>query len=113
MKAIEQRRRMRGQGGFTLIELLVVIAILAVLAAVVVFAVGGITNNSKESACRIERRTVQTAVGAYKAQEGANPPDMQQLVDSELLEDLPTLVTYNNVSGKVSYIDALGGGGEC
>lgn len=113
MKAIEQRRRMRGQGGFTLIELLVVIAILAVLAAVVVFAVGGITNNSKESACKIERRTVQTAVGAYKAQEGDNPPDLQTLVDSKLLEDLPTLVTYNAGTGKVSYVDALGGGGEC
>lgn len=112
MKAIEQRRRMRGQGGFTLIELLVVIAILAVLAAVVVFAVGGITNNSKESACRIERRTVLTAVGAYKAQKGEDPPDLQTLVDSDLLEDLPTLVNYDGAGG-VTYVDTLGGGGEC
>ena len=40
--------------GFTLVELLVVIVILGVLAAVVVFAVGGITNTSKASACSIE-----------------------------------------------------------
>ncbi|MCB0948300.1 MAG: type II secretion system protein, partial [Mycobacterium sp.] len=54
---LQKRMASRGQGGFTLIELLVVIAILAVLAGVVVFAVGGITDNSEDSACAIERRT--------------------------------------------------------
>ena len=54
--------------GFTLVELLVVIVILGVLAAVVVFAVGGITNTSKSSACQIEVRTVNTATQAYYAE---------------------------------------------
>ena len=49
------------QRGFTLVELLVVIVILGVLAAVVVFAVGGITNTSKQNACKIEVRTVNSA----------------------------------------------------
>jgi general secretion pathway protein G len=53
--------------GFTLVELLVVIVILGVLAAVVVFAVGGITNTSKQSACKIEVRTVNAALQAYYA----------------------------------------------
>ena len=70
MKAIETRR-MRGQGGFTLIELLVVIAILAVLAGVVVFAVNGINNNSQDTACKTEARTVKTAVQAYFAENQA------------------------------------------
>ncbi len=89
MKAIEQRRRMRGQGGFTLIELLVVIAILAVLAGVVVFAVSGINNNSEESACKIDLRTLKTAVQADIAQ---NPDTADQatneagLVSAGLLE---------------------------
>ncbi len=60
--------------GFTLVELLVVIVILGVLAAVVVFAVGGITNTSKASACQIEVRTVNTATQAYYAQKNAYPP---------------------------------------
>jgi len=60
--------------GFTLVELLVVIVILGVLAAVVVFAVGGITNTSKSSACQIEVRTVNTATQAYYAQKNAYPP---------------------------------------
>ncbi len=62
------------QKGFTLVELLVVIVILGVLAAVVVFAVGGITNSSKASACTIEVRTVNTATQSYFAQKNAYPP---------------------------------------
>ena len=83
MTAIENRRRMRGQGGFTLIELLVVIAILGVLAAVVVFAVGGINNNSKETSCDIDLRTLKTAVQADVAQ---NPdPADQATTEGELV----------------------------
>jgi general secretion pathway protein G len=59
--------------GFTLVELLVVIVILGVLAGVVVFAVGGITNSSKKSACQIEVRTVNSATQAFFAQKNAYP----------------------------------------
>ncbi len=71
MELMKKRAESRGQGqsGFTLIELLVVIAILAVLAGVVVFAVGGITDNSQDSACEIDERTLRTAVEAYRADE--------------------------------------------
>ena len=94
MTAIENRRRMRGQGGFTLIELLVVIAILGVLAAVVVFAVGGINNTSKESACEIDKRTVSTAAQAYFAQENDWAASEQALVDAGFLEDLSSSYDY-------------------
>jgi prepilin-type N-terminal cleavage/methylation domain-containing protein len=59
------------QRGFTLVELLVVIVILGVLAGVVVFAVGGITNSSKSSACKIEVRTINTATQAFYANNGS------------------------------------------
>jgi prepilin-type N-terminal cleavage/methylation domain-containing protein len=64
------------QKGFTLVELLVVIVILGVLAAVVVFAVSGITDKGKSSACTIEVRTVNTALQAFNAKSATNtyPP---------------------------------------
>ena len=54
--------------GFTLIELLIVIVILGILAAVVVFAVGGITDSGQNSSCKAELKTVETAIEAYRAQ---------------------------------------------
>src|SRR3954464_10453131 len=88
----QQYRKMRGEerdGGFTLIELLVVIVILAILAAVVVFAVGGITDKGQTSSCQADRRTLETAEEAKFAQDntyvaqtaadvagGPGPPDL-------------------------------------
>ena len=59
--------------GFTLIELLIVIVILGILATVVVFAVGGITDRGKKSACDADRKTLEVAVEAYNAQYGVYP----------------------------------------
>ena len=63
--------------GFTLIELLIVIVILGILATVVVFAVGGITDRGKKSACDADSKTLEVAVEAYYAQYGtaAGQPD--------------------------------------
>ncbi len=58
---------MRGQSGFTLIELLVAVAILGVLAGVAVFAVGGLTGQSKSAACKTETDTIKTANAAANA----------------------------------------------
>jgi general secretion pathway protein G len=48
-----------------LIELLVVIVILGVLAAIVVFAVGGVTDKGKASACKTDLKSVEVAEEAY------------------------------------------------
>ena len=68
------RKHHNGEGGFTLVELLVVIVILGVLAGVVVFAVGGISNNSVKSACAADVATIQTAEDAYFAQNNVTYP---------------------------------------
>lgn len=68
---IKNRMERRGQGGFTLIELLVVIAILGILAGVVVFAVTNITKGAKDNACKIEKRSLQTAIEAAAATESS------------------------------------------
>ena len=66
-------RAQRSDEGFTLIELLIVIVILGILAAIVVFAVGNSTNQAKTSACQADKKTVETALEAYKANVGSYP----------------------------------------
>ena len=93
------------QKGFTLVELLVVIVILGVLAAVVVFAVGGITNTSKTNACTIEVRTVNTATQAYFAQKNAYPVVVPATSGSALityLQSAPGLNLLSSGTGSAS-----------
>lgn len=61
------------EGGFTLIELLIVIVVLGILAAIVVFAVGNATSQSKVSSCQSQYKTIETALESYKAKNGAYP----------------------------------------
>ena len=63
--------------GFTLVELLIVIVILGILATVTVFAVRGITDQGKTSTCKADKKTLETAVEAWYAQNGlaANPTE--------------------------------------
>jgi general secretion pathway protein G len=82
-RAIE---RARSDEGFTLIELMIVIVILGVLAGIVIFAVGGITDNGNVAACKSDVKTVSVAVEAFKAKNGVYPPDLD-----------PSLTTAPNV----------------
>ena len=66
--------RTKNQSGFTLIELLVVIVILGILSGIVVFAVSGIQDRGNAAACQTDKKTVQVAVEAYYAKNGAYPP---------------------------------------
>lgn len=81
---MERIRRARRDEGFTLIEVLVVISILGVLAGIVVFAVAGVTDRGKTSACKTDKATVQTAVQAYYAVNSAYPANEGALVPSFL-----------------------------
>jgi prepilin-type N-terminal cleavage/methylation domain-containing protein len=60
----------KGDDGFTLIELLIVIVILGILAAIVVFAVGGITDKGTKAACRSDVKTLTVASEAFYAKTG-------------------------------------------
>jgi prepilin-type N-terminal cleavage/methylation domain-containing protein len=71
--------------GFTLVELLIVIVILGILATVTVFAVTGITNKGKTSACQADVKTIQTAEEAYSANTGAYTTLQSDLVNAGLM----------------------------
>ena len=66
-RELQARRAAEGFDGFTLIELLIVIVVLGILAAVVIFALGGVTGQSKSAACNSDAKSVETAVEAYHA----------------------------------------------
>jgi general secretion pathway protein G len=68
----ETLREKRGSGGFTLVELLITIVIIGILAAVVVLAVGGLTNTGEESACNASKDAAHSAATAYYADQ--TPP---------------------------------------
>ncbi len=68
--AVEEKKQDKG---FTLVELLIVIVILGILATVTVFAVRGITDKGQDNACAVERRTLDTAIEAYFADNGFDP----------------------------------------
>ena len=73
--------------GFTLVELLIVIVILGILATVTVFAVRGITDQGKTSACQADQKTLQTALEAYYALNGNSitPVTEAMLVTAQLI----------------------------
>lgn len=73
--------------GFTLVELLIVIVILGILATVTVFAVRGITDDSRQNSCAAEQRTIETAIEAYYADNGTDATAVNQLVPSFLKQD--------------------------
>jgi general secretion pathway protein G len=79
--------------GFTLVELLIVIVILGILATVTVFAVRGITDQGKTATCKADKKTLETAVEAYIAQNGNNP--VVPLTEANLVPDFLHEVSPN------------------
>jgi len=111
------------ESGFTLIELMIVIVILGVLAGIVIFAVGGITDNGYVAACKSDVKTVDVAVEAYKAKNGSYPPNLDPALTTTpniflRSQDGLAGTTLENVSGgyTVTYTPGTGAidaGGFC
>ena len=95
--------------GFTLVELLIVIVILGILATVTVFAVRGITDQGRTSACQADKKTIQTAIEAYYAQNGTGTvPTEADLVSADfLVEESPNIDLATTASGTIAVGDPV------
>ena len=91
---MQRIRQLKAQeGGFTLIELLIVIVILGILAAIVVFAVGGITDRGTLSACKADKKSIEVAIEAQYAQNATYPATVAALVPT-FLHEVPSTTHY-------------------
>jgi prepilin-type N-terminal cleavage/methylation domain-containing protein len=107
------RKRHAHEGGFTLIELLIVIVILGVLSAVVVFAVGGISNKGNAAACQSDVKAVETAQEAYSASttlgNGTYASSVAALVTAKLLREAPSTTNgYTITTAATGVVTATG-----
>src|SRR4051812_28880006 len=102
--------------GFTLVELLIVIVILGILATVTVFAVRGITDRGKTSACQADKKTYETALEGYYAVNNAYPatgvPAVTAALVPQFIKTVPTNYTYAPVAGPPATF-TLTGSGQC
>jgi general secretion pathway protein G len=108
--------------GFTLVELLIVIVILGILATVTVFAVRGITQNASENSCDVEKRTIETAIEAFYADNNVppansadDPSGWTQLSPNYIKEDIASIsADWEFTSGSESVeavVSPVAGGG--
>lgn len=76
--------------GFTLIELLVVMAIVATLLAVVAPSYFEHLDHSREVALQQSLTTMRDAIDKFRADTGAYPKDLQELVARRYLRSVPS-----------------------
>lgn len=78
-------RRLHGQGGFTLSEFVLVAVFVVGLLWVAVVSVNGIRDDTRESRCQTELRTLKLATEQYYAENDAYPVNNSVLVDAKLV----------------------------
>lgn len=88
-----------GRAGFTLVEMLLVIAIISVLISLIVGASWGAVRRAKEGAQRAEISQLETAIVAFKAKFGVEPPSGIKLYEkpTDWQTDLPSTALIRRI----------------
>jgi general secretion pathway protein G len=109
---LQQRiAKAKDEQGFTLIELLIVIIILGILAAVVIFAIGAVTDKGQLASCRTDAKTLRTAEEAEFNKNNIYKDGPGLVTDKVLAEDseLHTLAPSGTPVGSEYTIQAKAG----
>lgn len=77
--SMDKKKRVNARKGFTLIELLVAMAIVAIMAVAIVPNIFSYIDKAKVTAAKNDVRTLSTALGMYKVDNGFYPSTEQGL----------------------------------
>lgn len=103
MRTINRARcgKTRDAQGFSLVEGLVSALLVGILVAVVVFAVGAVSNHPKKVSCAEEVRSVRTAIATFKTVSPTHktPASLNVLVAAKLLKKAPSPATASGALG--------------
>ena len=81
-----------GLRGFTLVELLTVLLIIGSLAGIMLLVMGSGTERARLAVCQKDTRTVGSAARIYLWENPGSQPELQDLVDSGLIERIPNCI---------------------
>ena len=86
-----------GQGGFATLEVILMVTVIGILASIAVPRFTDITARANTAKVQSDLTTIDTAISVYNLRTGGWPANVQELVTSKDLADLPTPPT----SGKI------------
>jgi general secretion pathway protein G len=84
--------------GFTLLELVLVCAILGILAALAIPSYTHMINTAKISRCEEEIRGIEKSIGAFQADRGVLPDDLNAVGQGNLLDPWGHPYQYYNIA---------------
>jgi type II secretory pathway pseudopilin PulG len=84
---------------FTLIELVAVLGIIFTLMGIILGAAGYITRNAMESRTKAEIKVIETALEAYKADQGGYPPIDMSAITNGMAGGVYSTFIYRALSG--------------
>ncbi len=83
--------KLKNQKGFTLVELMVVVVIIGILVAIIIPIYNRVQDNAAMKSHEANLRTIDGAISMYVAEEGADPEDIDTLVEVGLLTEKPKI----------------------